>query len=383
MKLFGWLAMLVVGALIWLRRFLVYGTGVIGVAGMPDDFAIWGKWLGNIPPPAYDLAALALIIVGTVQTYRWFAARREPVAAPEIKAANPARLAGDHKHEDRLQDKQDLERIRLTGVQAIPDWPIHELFSHIDPDVLEIKRGDADSHDRWDIVGDEIRDALALGRLAIWGRPVEKRPNALVEQRPVLRLIDRSYWHSGEFSYWFFDDTERRREHTYVPHGSTLPQYTDLRVNRAEALAVWPAGHVSSERSNLPLLDLFKLAEKNYAWDFTSSHSLHELDFLYGLRQDGSFGTLTFLGKTNRNSFESLTRNELLVQIHAEHWRDYEIDHRKAVQEQDNFYMWTLNKRAGAENMRAGGYADLHIDREQAIRWLQNSADSYKGRTKR
>jgi hypothetical protein len=61
------------------------------------------------------------------------------------------------------------EKIRRANA-PLPDMAIHDLFSHIDPEFLT--RADESVGDRWDAVGNLIRDRAALGGLKIWGRPV-------------------------------------------------------------------------------------------------------------------------------------------------------------------------------------------------------------------
>lgn len=129
-----------------------------------------------------------------------------------------------------------------------------------------------------------------------------------------------------------------------------------------------------------PILEIFGLAESVYDWDFTSNSSLEILDFIYGLRQAGADGAITFWGKTNRNSYENLTRDELLIRIPKDHWVDYELDFSRARAEGDNFYFWTLNKRA-LRDIKVGGFADVHVDRDAAVQWLRDTANRYKGHT--
>jgi hypothetical protein len=118
-----------------------------------------------------------------------------------------------------------------------PDWPIHELFTHIDPGLLS--RTDESVGDTWDNIGNDIKDHASLGRLKIWGRPIEDSLGKILGERPPLRRIDPSYWHSSHFTYHFFDSTAGDEPHTYVLRNSGLPEYTDLRVNRPEATALW------------------------------------------------------------------------------------------------------------------------------------------------
>lgn len=131
----------------------------------------------------------------------------------------------------------------------------------------------------------------------------------------------------------------------------------------------------------IPILELFDLAKRSYGWEFENDKSLHQLDFIHGLRQAGSDQLISFFGRDNRNDFERLTRGELLISISPHHWRDYELDIWRAFSTNDNFYMWSIKKR-GTQNVKDGGFADIHADRDSAVNWLRNGADHYKGITK-
>jgi hypothetical protein len=139
------------------------------------------------------------------------------------------------EREDRLAAEAKIR----AGVQRRPDWPIHELFSHINPDFLE--RRDDGVGDAWDIVGNDIRDQASLGHLKIWGRPSrDDGVDKLLGQREALRLIEPSYWTMAFFTYHFFDSTAGDAPHTYLEQGRSGIVYTDLRVNREESLSIWP-----------------------------------------------------------------------------------------------------------------------------------------------
>lgn len=129
----------------------------------------------------------------------------------------------------RLQSQQPL-----ASSKTEPNWPIRELFLHISPTAL-----DHPTESLWVRVGDKVRDALSLGRLRIWGRPHETNLKKLVGERPALRLIDPSYWQEAHFTYSFFY-AQTEDAHCYAGGNTGLPSYTDLQVNRAEALALWP-----------------------------------------------------------------------------------------------------------------------------------------------
>jgi hypothetical protein len=156
---------------------------------------------------------------------------------------------------------------------GIPDWPIHELFTHIRPELLQ--RTDDRVGDTWDEVGGDIKDALALSRLSIWGRPEDHSVGKLLGERKALRKIDPNYWHFAHFTYSFFDSTAGDAPHTYVDPGHSEIAYTDLQINRAEALAIWPKGSAAmtdrpiinnqkNDRSNRSLRTSPRQNKKNY-----------------------------------------------------------------------------------------------------------------------
>jgi hypothetical protein len=122
-----------------------------------------------------------------------------------------------------------------TPAGTKPDWPIRELFFHIQPDLL-----DRPDEAAWERIGNDLRDAFALNLIRVWGRPITSGIGKLLGERQALRLIDSGYWHSAYFTYSFFDETSGDAAHTYLERNSSLPEYTDLQINRAEALATWP-----------------------------------------------------------------------------------------------------------------------------------------------
>ena len=128
--------------------------------------------------------------------------------------------------------------------RIFPDWPIDELFTHLNPVIPRKKAGVVSPEDHWtdwDAVGVQIRDALALGRLRSWGRTIDTRPNVMDSLRPPLSPIEPGFWQIAEFTYDFFDSTAGDKPHTTAPTNAAVPQYTDLRVNRAQALQIWPS----------------------------------------------------------------------------------------------------------------------------------------------
>lgn len=145
----------------------------------------------------------------------------------------PARLYREqHKRADALQAE-------LSSTQSSPDdgpnWPIHEVFSYLEPEVL-----DRPQDNLWQKAGDKIRDALSLGQLRIWGRPYKTKLGDWVGERAALRVIDKKYWEKAFFTYFFFDATAQDQTHCYADRDTGRPAYTDLQVNRSEVLRLWP-----------------------------------------------------------------------------------------------------------------------------------------------
>jgi TIR domain len=145
------------------------------------------------------------------------------------------KIAEDARKEkpERLDDEA-----QLTTLKTGPDWPIHGLFTHVNPDLLA--RVDDGVGDSWDEIGNDIRDHAALGLLKIWGRPVRNGLGRMLGEREALRLIEPSYWTTAFLTYNFFDSTAGDAPHTYLEVGRSGVEYTDLRVNRAEASLIWP-----------------------------------------------------------------------------------------------------------------------------------------------
>ncbi|HZR59849.1 MAG TPA: hypothetical protein VFA80_02675 [Xanthobacteraceae bacterium] len=146
----------------------------------------------------------------------------------------PARLYWEqHRRADTLQ----LELSAATAKpEDGPNWPIHELFSYLEPEVL-----DRPEDNLWEKAGNQIRDAFSLGQLRVWGRPSKTNLGDWIGQRAALRVIEPKYWERAYFTYSFFDATAKENEtHCYADRNTGRPAYADLRVNRAEVLKLWP-----------------------------------------------------------------------------------------------------------------------------------------------
>jgi hypothetical protein len=116
-------------------------------------------------------------------------------------------------------------------IDAVPDWPIRELFLHLRPSL------GTDNDTAHEGVAMDIKDKLSQGQLKIWGR----RKTHWGDPLP-LSEIDRAYWQDADFTYWFLAGyNENEQTCLHDAHKETvLPIYLDLQVNKAQALALWP-----------------------------------------------------------------------------------------------------------------------------------------------
>lgn len=124
-------------------------------------------------------------------------------------------------------------RVPATDSQApapIPDWSIRDLFFHIRPDLIEDPKSNL-----WEIVGLEVRDKLSTGQLKIWGR---QRTN--LGKRSAQAEIPSTYWAKVDFTYWFLAEGHEQAFHANPATALQLPGYSDLHVNQAQALKIWP-----------------------------------------------------------------------------------------------------------------------------------------------
>jgi hypothetical protein len=209
---------------------------------------------------------------------------------------SPARLYWQQRKkveslETQLRDAENRE----SGLG--PDWPIHELFLHLQPEIL-----DRPNDSLGQKAGDEIRDALSLGRLHLWGRPTETKLGKWVGERASLRPIDKTYWEKAYFTFLFlYEPATSTSTHCYADRNTGRPAYGDLQINRAEALSLWP-GEPTDIAENYPnvrvadsptVIELFEgaerakliallMGEKLLSWARISASTSHDFVLLKG-----------------------------------------------------------------------------------------------------
>jgi len=91
------------------------------------------------------------------------------------------------------------------------------------------------------------------------------------KERNPPKQIDPSYWHDATFTFWFFQEGDKGRfgdSHTYPRHGSGLPDYCDIQVNRAEAISIWPDSSVAEDGPDWPIYELLWALKPNLDRDY-------------------------------------------------------------------------------------------------------------------
>lgn len=233
---------------------------------------------------------LSAIVGGALWTALHFALYRKTAAD------GPANVP---RHERPVNGRQFRTQ---SDAPELPDFPLHELFSHIDPDVLN----DDPNNNRWEKVGQEIRDALALRRLKCWGRPLLESWRSTLEdsQWPPREEIPAEYWRDGTFTYTFFDATRPfAQPDTYPGRGSNFPPYFDVCVNREKAKEVWP--RQPTQAPDMTIGQAVNYLLKESIWGFKPGN---QWDAHPALDVGARSGAIKVWGEQSIDSAESLQR---------------------------------------------------------------------------
>lgn len=96
----------------------------------------------------------------------------------------------------------------------------------------------------WENVGIDVRDKLSTGQLKAWGRIIrEDGIESILGQNQPLTPIASEYWERADFSYIFLAEGQEKAEHTYPENRILGPRnhsYGDVRVNKQQAIKIWP-----------------------------------------------------------------------------------------------------------------------------------------------
>lgn len=210
------------------------------LVGFFFDWKTWLVWAGgtvlSLLVSSYGewtpgLVWLAALIGGACMAImymavRMFFAQRSKIGVSESGSAARFPSVGDFQ-EGRWE-------LKLPPGPA-PDWSLHDLFLHIDPDAFEDRNKDR--------ISQEVKDNLSIGRLKSWGREIRG------SRRLSLKEIMPHYWEAASFIYLFAADNTPGEWHARSEQGVDM---ADVKVSRAQALRIWP-NTPEAQQETIPL----------------------------------------------------------------------------------------------------------------------------------
>jgi len=160
--------------------------------------------------------------------------------------------------------------------------------------------------------------------------------------------------------------------------------FRSWRDSRSQAVAL-DAKPASDDTDNIAkpsplisLIDLMREAEKQ-GWRFIDDGSQHIFDFVRALRDAGSTKAIQFWGR-EKQRIDQMTKDRTLADIDYRYWRKFKIDGISCLEishstgetqgiANDNLKTTTV---ADGNLTQHGLYADIHLDRAQAVNWLRS-----------
>jgi hypothetical protein len=232
----------------------------------------------------------------------------------------------------------------------------------------------------------EIHDALRLGRIAAWGRPGTTSGGPMTPIKPeewddIVLDFEQRFVSGGRQPFigaFRRPQAKPDRSLAYVDVKFSRDQIQDQFSLLDEPFKL-PTYSIISRVSFLRFRELAKGA---YKWDVSGKDNCEILDLIDGLRQAGVDGAIRFWGKYNPHGQEEAAVTEPLIPIPVEHWRDYEIEAGSAINTANNETTATYNFKRSNSCLR-GGYLDIHLHEPEAVKWLNTSAETYRGRRDR
>jgi hypothetical protein len=187
---------------------LLSGAWWLGLLKQGIEHLLWGRALSLLDP------YLDAISLGGVFQY-----------GPPVLLAIIGIYLLLSKRQQRDPEPQPIE-IAAPG----PNWRLHELFLHIDPNVFE--------KDRQFRTGDDVKDKLSTRQLKSWGRKI------VGSRQLSLAPIPSEFWRDAAFIYPLSDAD---KPSIWDARSSSGVDYADVQVNRAEATTLWspPARSIS------------------------------------------------------------------------------------------------------------------------------------------
>jgi hypothetical protein len=169
-----------------------------------------------------------------------------------------------------LSEKRPIEPPESETPTSL-DWSLRELFGYLAPH-LPLTASQKNGHstigtrdERWEAIGNEVLKQLSLGRLHASGVGYRN-----ITQRLHAAPIPPEFWRTAKFTYWFLDDDGNGILHAKNGEGI---EYSDIEVNRQEALVIWPRS-LAPTTSSEPWPDFKK-------WDKANDFELFEAACLW------------------------------------------------------------------------------------------------------
>ncbi len=123
----------------------------------------------------------------------------------------------------------------------------------------------------------------------------------------------------------------------------------------------------------ITLVEFLKIAEKSGV-RFIDPNSQLPI-FFRKIKQAAFDGEINFWGRPNKNHmFEELQKQEILKPIPADHWENFIIDGLTCIQHQALTAIKDDNSSTSSyiPATYEKGYTDIHLDKQQSIKWLKS-----------
>lgn len=128
-----------------------------------------------------------------------------------------------------------------------------------------------------------------------------------------------------------------------------------------------------SQINSTPVISLLQLRSEalSRGWNF-SRGSEQSLEFTLAISQAGLDCHIELWGRKDIDAAEEIIRSNPLQPVHAGHWLEFAVEPVSFVSSTDNYYTRSYE----FPSLEKKGYLDLHLNREQALKWLDTTAES-------
>jgi hypothetical protein len=176
--------------------------------------------------------------------------------------------------------------------------------------------------------------------------------------------ITCTYWISATLHPFSLYNREISETIPSVPNPDGIPVYHSVRLIRADVVRLWP--RCTTIATRIPLLDILHEAEA-FGWPLQKRDVSQR--FTQGLRQVGAEGVIEIWGLDLKNGWDLKSAPSIYTseRIAPTYFKDHWIEVQQALTHQLNAYTRT-SRPAGTEPCF---FADLYLDRRQALEWLR------------